>query len=208
MQREEFIPMMESGKETVLKKKIRPCIPRILYGFLGLLFVSGGVLISSSFREVPSGAINIISGSTEYDSSGNYYFQFPWDYTERVNVPLRGNVIVFPTLAAAQKGREIAIYKKCKLTYNISNLGKFAEAVNGDANKFTFTLLEKSSDYVEEEISNMTAFKAVLSTDDIDPLAGIDYLSSTAFNCTQKGFQVSTTQPPTSSTPIVGQSQN
>lgn len=193
IKREELIPMMDSNvtdiPKTILKQKIRPCIPRIFYGFLFLLACSGSVLFSTSFHKVPSGTINIISGSSHYDSK--YYFELPWDYTERINVPLQGNVIVFPTLTA-QNDREIAVYKKCKLVYDISDIDKFIEAVRGDTNKFAVTLLEDISDYVEENISNMDVFKDILYLDDIDPLIYIDYLSSSAFTCIKKGFQPTT----------------
>lgn len=178
--REEFIPMMESSY-IPNEKKVRPCVSGLICGFL-ILFWTGSVLISASFGEVPSGTINIISGSSDtYDRK--YYFKIPWDNARRVNVPLRGNEIVFPTFVA-QNDEEIAVYKNCELTYDISDIDKFVKAVGGDASRFALDLIKTISDYVERNISTFSSFKNVLSLDDIDPLAQMDYLSSTAFNCT------------------------
>lgn len=185
IKRDEFIPMMESGviPRTFLKQKVRPCIPRTLYGFLFLMCCSGSVLFSTSFHKVPLGSINIISGTASYDSK--YYFELPWDYTERVNVPIRGNNLLFPTLTARRGESGVFIYKNCELQYDISNLDKFAEAINGHPHTFTISLVETVADFVEKKISNMTSPKLTLSLGDVDPLSGFDYLSSQSFNCSR-----------------------
>lgn len=156
--------MVEKGNPGISKRKVRPFIPRSLYGLSFLLLCTGSILFTTSFHRVPTGYISI-SDYGYYDS--DYYFELPWEYTQRINVPLKGNTVVFPALMNS----EGVMYEKCKLMYDIYNAEKFATVVCGNINEFTMNLIRNVSILVE-------------TTEELpEPLYDNNYIKSSAFDC-------------------------